>query len=125
MSRDGVAARLEVAAAGILVLLDLLAVVSEEAAADLVHLVDVVAVLGVAVDQALAPDLVARAGPVAREHGEQLAPGERPLLEDGLLDRVERVGEVGGAHALDAGGVVARASRGDVRAALEGVVHER
>jgi len=56
-----------VTTARVLVLRDLLAIVAKHALAETVDLVYVVAVLGIAVDEALAEDLVALAPPVPSE----------------------------------------------------------
>ena len=94
------------------------------ALAEAVDLVYVVAVLGIAVDEALAEDLVALAPPVPSECREKVLVGDDLVLKDRLLEHDEGVCEVGRPHALDTRGVVACSTCGDVCAILEGVVHE-
>ena len=108
MSRHCVAARLKLAVAHVIVLLNLVSVVRQEMGADQIDLVNVVAVLGIAVDARLANGFVAIGGPVAAQDGEHLLIGHGRLdllpvianAKHSAFNHRDRIGQVGGADTL-------------------------
>ena len=95
----------------------------EDAPHQRVSVIIVVAVLGRAMQQPLAQPLLGLEVPF--QHSEQLRHAQRPLIENVILDRGERIRHRAQSHPLNIGGVVTRAAVVVVLSRGDAVVNEQ
>ena len=125
MRRDGIGTGGEVPAARVAVLLNLFTVKAQQVGADIVYLVDIVAIFFKAVNQSGADFLAFRRLEIGLEDLNQLVVAHALLLEDHPLERMQGVAEIGDTNSLNAGEVVARAAFGDVLSVQHAILNKR
>ena len=112
-------------AARVQILLDFFAVKTQQIGANIVDIVDIVAVLVKTVNQPGADLFPIRRLEIGFQHGHQLVKAETLLVEDHTLQGVQRIAQVSDSDTLNAGEVIARAAGGDIFAVLHAIFNER
>lgn len=97
-------------AARVQILLDFFAVKTQQIGANIVDIVDIVAVLVKTVNQPGADLFPIRRLEIGFQHGHQLVKAETLLVEDHTLQGVQRIAQVSDSDTLNAGEVIARAA---------------